>query len=347
MGIPVELKILNPLNIPNWDDLLLSTEGASFFHSAAWARVLSESYGYKPLYFTSIEGGKLSALVPLMEIKSFLTGRRGVSLPFTDYCSPIVGNRDQFHEVVEEIRKHGKEERWKYIEWRGAGDLFEQVAPSITYYRHILHLSSTEDVLLRSFRESTKRNIKKATKQGLKVHILRSPEAVKTFYGLNCLTRKDHGLPPQPYNFFRRVYEHIISKEKGFAVLGFYDENPVAGAVFFHFGKKAIYKYGASAKEYQHLRPNNLVMWEAIRHFGQAGFDTFDFGRCEPENSGLIQFKDGWGTIKKTVHYHKYDLRRESFIKSTPNVAAYFSLFKKMPAPLLNLTGSLLYRHVG
>ena len=130
-------------------------------------------------------------------------------------------------------------------------------------------------------------------------------------------------------------------------MLGFYDENPVAWAVFFHFGKKAIYKYGASVKEYQRLRPNNLVMWEAIRHFNEAGFESFDFGRTEIENTGLTQFKDGWGTSRETVVYHKYDLRHDSFIRSAPNVGSYFHIFKNMPTPLLNLTGSLLYRHVG
>jgi len=41
----------------------------------------------------------------------------------------------------------------------------------------------------------------------------------------------------------------------------------IASAVYFHFGDKAIYKYGASDRKYQHLRANNLVMWEAIRWF--------------------------------------------------------------------------------
>jgi len=75
----MELKILNPLEYPGWDDLLLTNENYSFFHCSAWARVLHESYGYKPLYFTGIENGSLSALIPVMEVNSFLTGRSVVA----------------------------------------------------------------------------------------------------------------------------------------------------------------------------------------------------------------------------------------------------------------------------
>jgi hypothetical protein len=54
----MKLKILNLLTYPNWDDLLLAHEDYAFFHTSAWARVLSESYGYKPLYFTAIQNGR-------------------------------------------------------------------------------------------------------------------------------------------------------------------------------------------------------------------------------------------------------------------------------------------------
>jgi len=38
--------------------------------------------------------------------------------------------------------------------------------------------------------------------------------------------------------------------------------NSVAGAIFFHSGGQAIYKFGASDETFQHFRGNNLVMWE-------------------------------------------------------------------------------------
>jgi len=48
-------------------------------------------------------------------------------------------------------------------------------------------------------------------------------------------------------------------------VLASFDQENVAGAIYFHLGEKAVFKYGASDKKFQHLRANNLVMWEAIK----------------------------------------------------------------------------------
>jgi hypothetical protein len=115
----LQLHIINPINYPRWDDLLLSTNDYSFFHSSAWAKVLSESYHYTPTYFTLFDCNDFSVLIPLMEVKSFLTGSRGVSLPFTDYCEPIIDKSIQTQDVINYIVTYGKRCGWKSLELRG------------------------------------------------------------------------------------------------------------------------------------------------------------------------------------------------------------------------------------
>ena len=81
-----DIDIVNPIDYQGWDDLLISTTGCTFFHTSAWAKVLSETYHYDPVYFTVFDSDRLIGLIPMMKIKSMFTGRRGVSLPFSDYC---------------------------------------------------------------------------------------------------------------------------------------------------------------------------------------------------------------------------------------------------------------------
>ena len=92
----MDLQIIDPTAYPGWDNLLLSISEANIFHTASWANVLKESYGYRPVYFTKIRKSKISVLIPIMEINSGLTGKRGVSLPFTDYCEPIIDDKNEF-----------------------------------------------------------------------------------------------------------------------------------------------------------------------------------------------------------------------------------------------------------
>jgi len=343
----MSIEIINPLEHPEWDELLLTSEKSSFFHTSSWARVLCESYNYKPLYFTQIEDNRLKALIPVIAINSILTGKRGVSLPFTDECHPIADDRDQFKVSLKKLIKYGKKEGWKHIEFRGGQNTFKELPTSKSVYSHTLDLDRNEQKIFSTFKSNTKRNIKKGVKKNVKVKILCTLESVKYFYRLNCLTRKVHGLPPQPYHFFKKIYEHIISQKKGFVVLAYYKKDPVAGAVYFHFNGQAIYKYGASDRTFQHLRPNNLVMWETIKWYALNGFKSFSFGRTEPENTGLLQFKRGWGTKEEVINYYKYDLTKDAFVNKSSRIKSSYAVFSRFPLPVLRLAGRILYRHVG
>jgi lipid II:glycine glycyltransferase (peptidoglycan interpeptide bridge formation enzyme) len=126
-----------------------------------------------------------------------------------------------------------------------------------------------------------------------------------------------------------------------------YQAKPIAGAVYFHHAGNAIYKYGASDPKYQKLRPNNLIMWEAIKEYCRHGYQTLSFGRTEPENQGLLQFKRGWGTDERIINYYKFDLRKGCFVEGQPDFRSSYNFFKIMPSALLRFTGNLLYRHVG
>ncbi len=94
------------------------------------------------------------------------------------------------------------------------------------------------------------------------------------------------------------------------------------------------------------LRANNLVMWEAIKHFSENDCKTFDFGRTDLDHKGLLQFKRGWGTKEGTLHYYNYDLSKKQFVTKYPRIKTSYPIFKNMPMPLLKLVGRVLYRHI-
>ncbi len=205
----MNLKIINPITYPGWDDLLLSNPGYSFFHSSCWAKVLHESYKYEPIYLTVIKNNKLSVLMPFLEVKNFVAEKKGVSLPFTDKSEPIITDDISPQEFLDILIEYGKKTGWKSIEIRGGESLFLESSPSSHYYGHTLDLSQGEEQLFSHFRDNNKRNIKKAVRNGIKVDLCNTMESVKQFYRLNCITRKMHGLPPQP-GFFLERYMTIL-----------------------------------------------------------------------------------------------------------------------------------------
>ena len=279
----MSLLIVNPIEFPHWNESLRSLPGHSFFHTSSWAETLRKSYGYQPFYFTLWQGGRLSAILPCMGIRSALTGRRGVCLPFTDYCEPAVSDAAQFQEMFAAAVDLGKKQRWQYLEIQGRGGLFPERGAVRMALRPYPRPDGRVPEVFSGLRDSTRRNIRKAEKEGIDVTVSASPDAVKAFCRLNAITRRDHGLPPQPRRFFQNVYDHILSKNMGFIVLASFRGAAIAANVYFHFGDQLIYKYGASDRAFQHLRANNLVMWEAIKWGCDHGYRTLCFGRTEPE----------------------------------------------------------------
>jgi hypothetical protein len=319
----------------------------SFFHSSAWARVLHDTYRYTPAYFVVRDAGRIQCLLPIMEVDSWLTGRRGVSLPFTDECEPLCTDPAAFDGLMEEVMQHAAARDWKYVECRGGKALWRGAAASTGYYGHRLALVDNEDVLFANVDGAVRRAIRKGHKSDVTLDISQGPDGVRAFYGLQCKTRKKHGLPPQPFQFFQNIHQHVLSRDRGFVVLARNGRSVVAGAMFFHLGKRALYKFGASDDRFQHLRANNLVMWEAIRWYAMHGFAELDFGRTSLDNKGLRSFKLGWGTQERRIEYVRYDRRSGGFVTINDEAFGWHNrVFRVLPGPVSRCIGAALYRHM-
>src|SRR5262249_29350567 len=82
---------LDPLRDRRWANLLESNPRASVFHTSGWLEALRRTYGYEPVAYTTTPPGiRLTNAVVLSRVYSRITGRRLVSLPFSDHCEPLV-----------------------------------------------------------------------------------------------------------------------------------------------------------------------------------------------------------------------------------------------------------------
>ncbi len=343
----MELVILDPTGCANWDDRMRTIPGASVFHTAAWARVLCASYGYRPTYFTGTEEDDCKALFPLMDVRSRLTGARGVCLPFTDACAPYVNRADQFPALFQQVVAAGKARGWAHIDVRGGREHFGDAPPALVYYTHTLALTD-DTAVAAGLTAATQRNIRKALRNGVHVTVDTTPDAMAQFCRLNYLTRKRHGLPPQPPRFFSNLHREVLEAGLGSIVRAHWEGETVAAAVFLHFQDHVIYKYGASDPARTQLRANNLVMWEAIRYYMARGYATLDLGKTEKSNAGLRRYKLGWGCREDNLTYYRYRLATECFVEDRARENGWHNaLFARMPMPLLKLAGRVAYRHMG
>jgi Acetyltransferase (GNAT) domain len=347
-SLGVEVKFLDPLRDSNWDRLVTSHPDFNFFHSTAWAKVLCKTYGHKATYLHFSRRHELVALVPMMEIRSALTGRRGVCLPFSDFCGPLMFDKSESGAVLDKLVQLARERSWRYFEVRGGRGMLPAIATSASqFYGHKLLLPERSEELLARFTSPARRAIRKAEKSEAEVRVVTTREAILEFYSLHVKTRRRHGLPPQPLSFFINIYEEIIKAGHGFVVVARSGSRSFAAAVFFQFGKNAIYKFGASDEAFQELRGNNLVMWEAIKFLIRHGFKSLHFGRTDLDNEGLRHFKSGWGTEEELIEYFRFDIEAESWKTTGRNGSGFHNrIFRRMPLLLNRLAGSVIYPHL-
>jgi Acetyltransferase (GNAT) domain len=347
VGESLQMRFVDPLRESAWDHLVALHRDAGCFHTSAWARVLHQTYKHRPFYLQFFVGRRMAALVPVMEVRSAFTGRRGVCLPFSDACEPLIFEPNVRGVIRDRLLHFAQDRRWKHLEIRG-GKSF-QLAPSAAtkFYGHVLHLCSEPAQIFGRFASSVRRAIRKAEHSGVSAMARRSREAVGDFYRLHVQTRRRHGLPPQPASFFQNIYNDIIKPGRGFTVVSERRSRPVAAAIFFRFGKNAVYKYGASDERFQAFRANNLVMWEGIQFLARHDVNKLHFGRTDCENEGLRRFKLSWDTEEETIDYFRVDpWGRQLLAPAHPSGAFHKKIFGMLPPVVNRLAGSIIYPHL-
>lgn len=339
-------EIIDPLSGDCWDREVMPLQQHTVFHRSAWARVLAETYGHQPHYLRVFISERKAALVPLMEVNSPFTGRRGVSLPFSDFAGPL-WTGDRFPEIYDVLRNLTAEMKWRYLEIRGDATPAAGAGAFRIYAAHELDLAPGIPWLVRHLPAATRRSIHKAERSVITVSVEHGYDAMQDFYGLHGRTRRRHGLPPQPKKFFHAIGRHLIDAGLGNLVVARIAGKAIAGAVFLHSGYRAIYKFGASDPAYWSFRPNHLVMWHAIQHLAGMGCTSLHFGRTSCDNAGLIHFKHSWGCTGEVLRYFRFRRDTMAWIEDRRQLSESHPFpFRHLPLALNSFAGRVIYPHL-
>jgi hypothetical protein len=343
----VEIEQIDPLVGDTWDQIVTARGDHTVFHRSAWARVLAETYGHQPFYLRISIHGREAALVPLMAVRSPMTGHRGVSLPFSDFAGPLWTDGQHATSVYSALLDLASAQKWKHLEIRGGLIPPVGAQPLQTYDSHHLDLSPGTAAILQHLDASVRRAIRKSEASGIQITVARSLTAMDEFYQLHGRTRRRHGLPPQPQRFFRRIAKHLVESGLGTIVLARLADAPVAGAVFLHSAGQAIYKFGASDTEHWPLRPNHGVMWSAIHELIGIGCKELQFGRTSPLDEGLARFKLSWGSVSKPLSYFRHGGQAAAWTAADrPPNESHSLIFGRLPLACNRLAGRLIYPHL-
>jgi len=160
----------------------------------------------------------------------------------------------------------------------------------------------TEDDVLKGMNQQWRRNIKKATKEGVEVSRGEATD-VKLFHDLYVHTAERDGFTPRGLSYFRTMYDALSAEDPGRITLWLarHEGDLVAATIAIRVGTHAWYSYGASSTEKRDVRGSNAVQWAMIQDALAQGAAVYDLrGITDTLDSddphvGLIQFKVGTG----------------------------------------------------
>jgi CelD/BcsL family acetyltransferase involved in cellulose biosynthesis len=345
----VEVYEVDPIQELRWAALVANHPHSSVFHSPKWLQALRDVYGYEPVVLTMCApGATLTNGLVFCRIRSWLTGRRLVSLPFSDHCDPLADTPDEIDALLLQMRRNVDCEKWRYLEVRPIAyqpGSSTGMSRGMTYLFHRLDLRPPERQLFQSFhKDCVQRKIRRAERENLTYEAGTSDDLLKKFYALMVMTRRRQGLPPQPLAWFRGLIA-AFGKDLKIRVAS-KDGVPVASILTLSHKKTVVYKYGCSDAAYNRLGGTALLFWQTIREAKNQGFDELELGRSDTDNAGLIAFKERWGASRHSISYWTYP----------ENEPAPLDGWKKMvmrravsaaPPLALEAVGSLLYKHIG
>ena len=347
------IYLLDPFQDPRWADLVDRHPRSSVFHTVAWLEALQQTYGYQPVaYATSPSGGSLEDGLVFCRVKSWITGRRLISLPFSDHCEPLLNSASDEPAFATALEQTLHREKLRYIEIRPVQPFAattDLCRPTQTYAFHQIDLGPDLATLFKNCHKSSmQQKIQRAAREGLICETGRSEALLDAFWTLLLITRRRHGVPPQPRSWFRNLIRCF-----GDALqirVAFQDRRPVASILTLRHKDTLVCKYSCSDTRWNNLGGTQVLFWRAMEEARRDGLRVFDLGRSDSGNAGLIEFKNRWGAACSTLTYVRLSAAPPAKIAATRGCGwaqrIATAVAPGVPDRLFSTIGSALYRHI-
>jgi Acetyltransferase (GNAT) domain len=341
----MRLYEIDPIGDRRWLDLVGRSSVSSVFHTPDWLKALQRTYAYKPVAFTHAPPGEnLRNALLFCRVDSWMTGRRLVSLPFSDHCEPLVDSPGALASLVQSLNtRMCQEGRAIELRWMDTGFVPAGLVTSAVYCLQSIDLRPELDVIFAKFHKNhVQRTIRKAERMGVTLEKGRSATLLAEFYALHVMTRLRLGAPIQPFVWFQNLTDCLGERLQIYAAR--VDGRPIAAILTTKHRTTLVYKYGCSDLAYKRFGANPLLFWTAIQDAKREGIEAFDLGRSDIDNEGLIAFKDHLGARRATLNYYS---RAGSPPRSRWATSLARACYAVVPPRIQTRVGSVLYKHFG
>jgi len=313
---------VDPWKDPRWESFVLGHSDATIYHHPAWLKALENEYHQRSLFLACQDpDGTLRGVFPLMYTcglplsRDPLTGPRLSSLPRTPLAGPLAADRAALSALVREALRRASVHSVRLQIKAQTEELnhgIEEIVRKAWRQTYIVPLAGKPgqpyQIPGSQNRSSIKRSINKAIASRVRTRPAETEGDLRIWYRIYLETMRRNVVPARPYRFFLALWELMRSREIMRLLLAEQQtatgSRIIGGHLFFTFGSTVTYAFGASHASDFALRPNDIIMGQAINDASVAGYKFVDLGEVPKGDDDLARFKTKWGA--EPVRLYRY-----------------------------------------
>jgi serine/alanine adding enzyme len=295
---------IDNINIDAWADFVQQHPEGNIFQSPIMYRLYEQSENYKPVAIiqtdeqNNITG---SFLVSLFSEKKGLVGklmRRAMTVgcPLVKDEQDIIGILKETHTLTRSHSLYLKisnilDKRYLMPKLEKIGYIFE---PHLNF---LINLKQPEEVLWKNLHETRRKQIKRAYNRGIRVEVTRTVPDIGPYYDILLHTYQRAGLPIDHPSLFQQALTLLAPKNNLVFISAYMEDKLIAHRMVLSFKNYLYDWYAGNLTDFQHVYPNDVLVWETLKWGRQNEFETFNFGGAgHPDKPyGVREFKRKFG----------------------------------------------------
>jgi FemAB-related protein (PEP-CTERM system-associated) len=356
----VSVRSLDDAGFAAWDGFVTAHPDGTFFHRAAWSKIIGQAFGHRTHYVFAERDGAMTGVLPLARVKTVLFGDTLISVPFCVYGGPLVADAESAAALsahaamlLDKTGAHAIEFRHRESvpgdrlagdalggDWL-AGDWLKRPDLYVTFRKPI---ELDDDKNLKAIPRKQRAMVRKGIQNGLRS--VADRDACR-LHGIYAESVRNLGTPAFSRRYFRMLAE--VFRDDCDIVTVIDGETAIASVMNFYFRDEVLPYYGGGTAAARSRAGNDFMYWEVMRRAAARGCHLYDFGRSKI-GTGSHDFKKNWGFTPEPLNY-RYKLAPGASIPDhnplNPKYRLFIAGWKRLPLAVANAIGPSIVRGLG
>lgn len=346
----MEITLAEKKDKCDWDNFLKEHQESTFFHSFWYREIIEETYGkFEPLYLIARDNNKVVGILPAFRCEfgkyfSFLLSNP--FYPYGLYGGPIANSSDITDAMLSKAEGVAEDNGCIEIDISPIPAIHNQIDilikrgynPRKQLGTQILSLKPSLDELFNNYDMKARSKIRQAIKKGVAIVESDDKEDAKECFNIYHERMKEKwSASTLTSKFFDKLWAGF--PDFGTALMAMNKNETIAFTVILYapFSNTALYFINSSISEYHSLRPNDLLINEAIKIAKERNMEWFDFMFSMEKPTADFKSKFSPNVLDWTTYYKT--IRKLKGIQANVLYRAYSTLKPLLPE---NIRGKIL-----